>query len=290
MRLHKLTASIIVGLSLMMPSILPAQEAPQAEGSKTAEVVEKPGPTNTGPTDDSNLKEIKGSTITEDGTTLENVRITGTVTIKANNVTLRNFILDANDGHYGINASNGSTGGRFERGELINAKSALIYGTGFTATGLNIHESGGDGVKVQGEGGPTVVEKSWIHHIGKSEGAHADGNQSIGVDDVVFRYNNFDMPITAPEPYKQNALFMLQSKNGPVSNFVIDNNWLNGGGWSLYVPAGQTIHITNNKFGRDFRFGVLNGEPATFTGNVWEDDGKPVDPKTTRKGMDRDRK
>jgi hypothetical protein len=252
----------------------------------TQEVVEKPGPTNTGPTDAKILKEISGTTITKEGTVLENVHIKGSVVIKANNVTLRNFILDANGGHYGIQANFGHTGGKFEHGEIINVNSAAIYGTGFTATALNIHESGADGLKIQGKGGPTVVEKSWIHHIGKNEGAHADGNQSVGVDNVIFRYNHFDLPITTPAPYKQNACFILQDKGTPVTNFTIENNWLNGGGWCMYFPQNsESIKVLNNKFGRDFRFGIMSGRPGEFTGNIWEDNGEPVDPGTTRKNM-----
>ncbi len=264
----------------------PAVFAESEKTPTTAPAVEKPGPTNTGPSDTTKLKDITGMTITEDDTVIENVRISGTVTIKANNVTIRNFILDAKNGHYGIQASAGNTGGKFEHGEIINFNSAAIFGTGFTATALNIHESGGDGVKIQGKGGPTIVEKCWIHHIGKNEGAHADGNQSIGVDNVIFRYNFFDLPITAPEPYKQNACFILQDKNSPVTNFTIENNWLNGGGWCMYFPKNsETIHVKNNKFGKDFRFGIMSGRPGSFEGNTWEDTGEPVDPGTTRKNM-----
>lgn len=272
-------SAFVLALSLSLHAEPASEPGPAA--------IEKPGPANTGPKDDKALQPVNGTTITEDGTVLENVRITGQVTIKANNVTIRNFILDAQGGNYGIQATNKNTGIRIEHGELINANSALIYGTGFTAVALNIHESGADGVKVQGEGGPTVVERCWIHHIGKNPGAHADGNQSIGVKGVIFRYNNFDLPITTPEPYKQNACFILQTKTGPVSDFVIDNNWLNGGGWMLYIPKenAENIHVTNNKFGRDFRFGVLNGTPTSFEGNVWEDNGQPVDPRTTKKNM-----
>ena len=260
-----------------------AEPAPDAKVA----TIEKPGPTNTGPTDATNLQEVSGSIITEDGTVLENVRIKGQVTINANNVTIRNFILDANGAVYGIRATNKNTGIRIEHGELLNASSALIYGNGFTAVALNIHESGADGLKVQGEGGPTVVERCWIHHIGKNPEAHADGNQSIGAADVVFRYNHFDLPITTPAPYKQNACFILQTKTGAIKNFVIDHNWLNGGGWMIYIPKEnfEDIHVTNNKFGRDFRFGVMNGRPTTFEGNVWEDNGEPVEPGTTKKNM-----
>lgn len=45
--------------------------------------------------------------------------------------------------------------------------------------------------------------------------------------------------------------------------------------------------MTNNKFGRDFRFGIMVGTPTAFTGNVWEDIGEPVDPKATTKSLDK---
>lgn len=278
---------LLICLHLLMTLSMAAHAASPASGADPA--VEKPGPVNTGPTDPKNLKPIKGQKITQEGTVLENVRITGQVTIEANNVVIRNFILDANGGNYGIRSTNGNTGLRFEHGELINAKSALLYGTGFIATALHIHESGSDGVKVQGKGGPTVVERCWIHHIGKNPGAHADGDQSVGVQDATFRYNNFDLPVSTPAPYKQNSCFILQTKRGPISHFVIDHNWLNGGGWTLYIPKenGDEIHVTNNKFGRDFRAGLMVGTPTSFIGNVWEDNGKPVDPKTTRHDRDK---
>lgn len=257
----------------------PASSAPEAK-------IEKPGPTNTGPTDPGKLKPMASPTITQDGTVLENVALTGTVLVLANNVTIRNFTLDANGGFYGISALKQKTGLVFEHGEIINYKSAAIVGNGFTATALNIHESDGDGIKAQGPGGgPTLVQQCWIHHIGKALGAHADGDQTVGGHDITFRYNFMDLPYTTPAPYKENSCFILQTKTGPVTNFVIDHNWLNGGGWSIYVPKEEnTVQVTNNKFGRDFHYGILDGKPSVFTGNVWEDTGAPVDPGTTRKG------
>lgn len=45
-----------------------------------------------------------------------------------------------------------------------------------------------------------------------------------GVIGLIFRYNNFDLPITTPGPYKQNSCFILQTKTDPVTKFVIDHN------------------------------------------------------------------
>lgn len=257
-----------------------AAPTPQTSTDPATNNVAKPGPTNTGPKNKAALKPINGMTVIQDSTVLENVAITGMVTIKANNVTIRNFLLDAKEAHYGIRATNGNTGLRFEDGEIINFASAGILGNGFTATALNIHESGGDGVKVQGAGGPSLVERCWIHHLGKKEGAHADGNQTIGGQDITFRHNFIDMPADPPPPYKANANFILQTKTGPISNFLAESNWLNGGGWTIYAPTknGTNIRFINNKFGRDYKYGIITGkEHITFTGNVWEDTGEPIE-------------
>ena len=57
---------------------------------------------------------------------------------------------------------------------------------------------------------------------------------------------------------------------------------------SLYIPKdGENIRVTNNKFGKNFRFGIMAGTPTEFAGNVWEDNGKPVEAGTTLKNMDR---
>ncbi|MCA9002343.1 MAG: hypothetical protein KDB61_10480, partial [Planctomycetes bacterium] len=70
----------------------------------------RPGPQNTGPTDLSVLQTTGGMTITQDGTVIENVRIYGTVDIRANNVTLRNFVIDAGGQPYAVRATNGNMG------------------------------------------------------------------------------------------------------------------------------------------------------------------------------------
>jgi hypothetical protein len=278
-RVFLLSIGVLFNVGLVSCEAAPVETKVSKPASQTISLPEKPGPTNTGPKDKTILKPIAGLTITKDDTVLENVHITGPINVKANNVTIRNFYLDAKDAPYGIRANFEKTGLKFEQGEIVNYSSAAVFGAGFTAIALNVHESGGDGFKVQGKGGPTLIERCWIHHIGKKEGAHADGNQTIGGSDITFRHNFFDLPHDVPAPYKSNACFILQTKTGPITNFLIDSNWLNGGGWTIYAPAkdGTNIQIINNKFGRDYRFGLIVGKDATtFTGNVWEDTGEPL--------------
>ena len=191
-----------------------------------------PGPGNTGPTNPSNLQSVGGMTITQDGTVVENVRIFGSVNIQANNVTIRNFVLDSGNQPYGIRSTNGNTGLVIEDGEMINVSSAHIYGSGFSAYRLNLHESGRDAIKPIQD---AIVEACWVHHIGTAPGAHADCVQVRRGGNLIFRGNYFDLPIDIGAPYKQNAALIIQTGEGPIDNVLIENNWLNGGNYTIFV-------------------------------------------------------
>ncbi|MCP3919068.1 MAG: hypothetical protein GY711_26290 [bacterium] len=243
----------------------------------------RPDATNTGPTNPSALTSVGSMTVTTDGALIENVRVGGTLRIKANNVTVRNFIVDGGGGSsYGIRATDGYQGIVIEDGEVKNVVSSCIYGGGFTARRLNVHESGGDGFKTTGN---VLVEHCWIHHLGTNPGAHADGNQTRYGSNFVFRANNFDMPITVPGPYKSNAALIIQTGEGPIDNVLIEGNWVNGGNFTVYlkdkgVGYGDPTNCTllNNRFGLDYRFGVLSTTgPVHIEGNVWDGTGELMD-------------
>ncbi|MCB9906271.1 MAG: LamG domain-containing protein [Planctomycetes bacterium] len=243
----------------------------------------RPGPTNTGPTDPSILQTMGSMTITQNGFVLQNARIYGTIDVQANNVTIRNFIQDAGGQAYGIRCNNGNTGLVVEDGEIYNVASAHIYGGGFSAYRLNLHESGGDGFKTISN---VLVEGCWVHHLGTADGAHADCNQTRVGGNLTFRGNYFDLPIDIGQPYKQNACWIVQTGEGAIDNVLIENNWLNGGNYSIFIENKWTtnnslpnygdptnVRILNNRFGRDFRFGPLRATSyATISGNRWDDD------------------
>ncbi|MEZ5976015.1 MAG: LamG domain-containing protein [Planctomycetota bacterium] len=249
---------------------------------------DRPGPSNTGPTNPGILSNVSGMTITQDGYVLENVRVSGTIDIQANNVTIRNFIVDGGGSSYGIRATGGNYGIVIEDGEVLNVASAGVYGGGFHASRLNIHESGGDGMKCTND---VLVEGCWVHHLGTAPGAHADCNQTRGGSNFIFRGNYMDLPIDIGEPYKQNAAFIMQTGEGPVDNVLIEDNWLNGGNFTVYIvnkwTPGSSLpnygdptncRLIGNRFMRDYRYGVLNTSGyVEISGNVWDDDGTLMD-------------
>lgn len=263
------------------------REARTGEDAKQRRVdgqPERPWAHNTGPSDPKALTRSGSLKITTDGATLENLDISGTVTIDADNVTMRNFRITATS-RYGIRVIDGHSGIVLEDGEISGSDSAAILGVGFSARRLHIHDGNGDGLKVQGVGGPTLVESSFIEKIGADGEGHCDGNQTRGGSNITFRGNNIYMPYPGTPsyvaPYKSNATFMLELE---ISNFVIERNWLTGGNYTIYCRQDGTVSVRDNVFGRENgglsagkeNLRVRAGNCNDWSGNRWEDTGGPI--------------
>ena len=243
----------------------------------------RPWAHNTGPNNVDALTSSGSLKITSNGTVLENLDITGGVTINADGVTLRNFRIHAT-AWYGIKVVDGHRGIVLEHGEIYGSKSAGILGVGWTGRRLHIHDSAGDAIKAQGAGGATLLEYSFIERLGTAPKAHADAVQSEGSPtNLTFRCNNIWLPYPGTpnypgQPYKSNAAFILGEG---VSNYRIENNWLNGGNYTVYCQPGVTAR--GNRFGREnggwpdkSAKRLRHGTCGEWAGNVWEDSGATV--------------
>jgi hypothetical protein len=153
---------------------------------------------------------------------------------------------------------------------------AAIGYEGWTATRVNIHGCG-DGVRI--ENGSTLQD-SWIHDFwdGTKNGQqiddpHHDGAQSTGGSNLTVRHNRID------NPHDQTSCMLIGGEFGSPSNVLIEDNYLNGGNYSIYLdPKGSNRVIRNNTFTRNYVYGPLRLEGTyTFTGNHYTD-GKPVQP------------
>lgn len=243
-------------------------------------MIPKPDATNTGPNNPGILSPANAppSTITQDGATYENFTYTGPITVNADNVTLRNFILDGDGSLYTLNVLPGSTGFTAEHGEIFDGRSTVVYdqGTNNTFRYLYVHESGGDAFKCHGPG--VLLEYNFIEKLGTAPGAHADGVQNpASVANQTYRYNNCYIPARgAPNypgsPYTANACW-IGNPGSSYPNLLMENNWLNGGAYTVYCSTGMIVR--DNLFGRDYRFGPMAGNVGDscteFSGNLWED-------------------
>ncbi len=239
--------------------------------------ITKPNASNTGYT--GSLTNSSGMTITTNGAVIQNLNITGTVHVKANNVTIRNCKIQ-HGGTYGIQCTYGYTGLVIEDTEITGQQSAAVYGSNFVARRLHIHDMGADAFK---PGTNFTIESSYIHHLGFISGSHSDGVQMVSGGDGIIRWNNFDMPHDEPG-YTNSQVILVQTNNGPIDDVLIDANWINGGSVSVQIRDKGTGHgaptnvvITDNQFGRDYQYNIraLDGT-VVWTGNVWEDDGTPA--------------
>lgn len=251
---------------------------------------------------------VGGMTIKEDGAVIENLRILGTVRVMANNVTIRNCLIDAGNRAngeeikiwYGIqNTEDGGFDGLLvEDCEIVGVNSAPVYASKGTFRRLDIHESNKDGIKASG---PVLVEECWVHHVGMREGTHADCVQmQDGGSGATFRRNYMDMPFYDSvyfhgAPYKSNAPFIIQTQwaTEDITDVTIEENWLRGGSYTIYFgrktkttdAVVRNCVVRNNKFswlgGRDHakrmevpthqtHLSIGEGcKPHLFDGNTW---------------------
>jgi hypothetical protein len=246
-------------------SLLNATPAPIFNAMPGSTVVKslKPSALNTGPRG-ARLKPMKGLTITTDGTVLKNVAIRGTIVIDAANVTIQNFRLNATGNNYGVQVINGGSV-TLSNGEIFNAAGAAVIGNNWTALRLNVHTMASDAFD---GGGNNTLEDCFIHNIGYAKGAHADGFQANNGDSIVIEGNNFNLPKSAL-PFRANSCIFL---NGYVYNYldgtVITGNWFDGGNYSIYALEQTNTTVTHNVFGRDYRYGILDGLVSDWSQNT----------------------
>lgn len=254
-------------------------------GSSGSGGIARPWAYNTGPRNPELLTPLTPGEITADGTIIENADMRGTIEIKADNVTLRNFRITG--GLYGIRVEDGHTGIVFEDGEIHDVASAAIIGVGFTAKRLHIHDTGNDGIKPQGStSGSTLIESCFLEKLGRDSDAHPDGIESTGSNaPLVVRNNNIHMPYPGTPnypgaPYKSNSTIKLVKQQ--VSGNLVTGNWLSGGNYTVFcLQESGGVEVSSNLFGRDnagWADGkedrrIRSGSCSAWLNNRWEDNG-----------------
>ncbi|MFS8065512.1 MAG: hypothetical protein ACMG6S_03985, partial [Byssovorax sp.] len=139
----------------------------------------KPDASNTGVPAGTKLTPSGSIKVTEDGAVIENLHVTGTITVLANNVTIRKVHLTSDD-YYPIRYfDNDNTGLLVEDSEIEgttgDVTSAISFAN-YTARRLNIHGSS-DGLKADSN---VLIEDCWIHDLSNGPSEHNDAVQSTG--------------------------------------------------------------------------------------------------------------
>jgi hypothetical protein len=254
-----------------------------------------PDATNTGIAGCPPLQPSGGITADTPNQTYQDLDVSGTVQINAANVTLNCVRITDNDPqgdtNYVLSVSDGANA-LIEHTEIngqAGNQDACIDGSGFTLDYVNVHGC----VDAEHVGWDVTVENSYVHDNATSMSSpHYDGLQWIGCstcsdapanwNDVV-RHNTIYPGRGDTSPWTNSAIF-VQAANGPIGGVTIDDNLLDGGGYTVFVdsqngyPTPSNVSFTDNRFGTHYHFGissVQNPAPA-WSGNVHDATGAPI--------------
>jgi len=202
--------------------------------------------------------------VTTPGAVIQSVNVTGTVTIAADNVTVKNSRIALGGGGcgptspcgtYDITINAGVTGTSLQNLELTNAAGTTVQhavynhgsDTGTSATGLYQHSNTASG------GG---TDSLWWGP-GTIKDSYAVAGLFISADHIedIYQFAGQKLDVehdTLLNPVPQTATVFVDGKGG-ASNVTINDNLLAGGGFTLYPAANSgsgTATITNNHFAR----------------------------------------
>jgi hypothetical protein len=229
-----------------------------------------PDPSNTGVTPGSPLATANGVvTLSSPGQVYQNKQLTGSLIIKAPNVTIRNVRLINTDPYYAIAVKNNDDWDNSNANLTLdhveinaNGNPAIkgIAFNGFTARHVYFH----NGADCAHFGVNVVIEDSYCvlgpdaNNDGNPDSGnfcngpdHFDGYQSDGGDNITLRHN------TIRNPCDQTSAILMSTNTSPIDHVVIDNNLVSGGGYTIYCgtdSGGVAGHetYTNNVTSREF--------------------------------------
>jgi hypothetical protein len=225
------------------------------------------------------------------GTTFSGYIVPAGIEVSADNVVIENVRIIAATDYWGIGVRhakntiirNCEIGGTGTNSRMMVAVKT-IYGDeqNTTVKGCNIAFTG-TGIQLYWG----LVEDNYIHDMAYKTGEHVNGftsNSSIGP--LVIRHNRIENQVG------QTDAIGLFEDFGVQKDVTVDNNFLAGGGYTLYAgqntggPATSNIVVTNNRFSRKFfpnggSYGPYTAWCATcsgnvWSGNVWDDTGAPL--------------
>jgi Right handed beta helix region len=261
-----------------------------------------PGATNTGVPAGTTLKSVPGQvssgpgwsysatdnnvTVTGNGTVLSGLSIPCTLVIDASNVTV-NDVQVTTSGAFGITLTH--TKGVTIENSVISGTNATtgrvdsaiddVYGD---STGMVIKDNNISLFRTAMQISTGLVEGNYIHSPGYIAGDHTNGIVTAGgTESMTIEDNTIFNSLGQTDAISLDAA----SAGATVSNKTIENNFLAGGGYSIYGGDGQSnptssIVITGNRFGQLYyaksgQFGPVAyfnpaGTGSTWTGNIWD--------------------
>jgi hypothetical protein len=283
--------------------------APLTNCSATPASCGYPGATNTGVPAGTTLKQVPGQVssgpgwsynaadkeviVTGKGAVLSGLSIPYTLEIDASGVTVNDVHVVAG-GAFAISLTH-TTGATIENSTMsgtnattgrVNVAIDDVYGdsTGMVITGNNISL-----FRTAMQVSAGLVQGNYIHDPGYLAGDHTNGIVTNGGTAAMTINDN-----TVFNSLGQTDAISIDASTGgvAVANKTIENNFLAGGGYSIYGGDGPStnptagIVIKNNRFGQLYyakggQFGAIAyfnpaGTGNTWSGNSWDSTGQAI--------------
>jgi hypothetical protein len=256
--------------SLPTPNPPPASAPSAAAGGY-------PGVGSTGVPAGTVLRPSGSRFISVNGTVVDGYDVTGTITIAADDVVIRNTRVRSGD-LAPIRIMNGSDRTIIEDVEIDGLGRGLgssgILAIRGAVRRVNIHGVE-NGIVPKGD---TLVEDSYIHDLAAPGAPHYDGIQiDGGQTNIIIRHNT----IVAPE--RQTSAVMIGNYFGPVANVIVQGNYLAGGEYAVRADGNlrngaiTSVQFLSNRFGKSAAGPALI-RSATFTqsGNIDDATGRAL--------------
>jgi parallel beta-helix repeat protein len=268
------TASVIVGLSSgALAQAPPSPVLLSGSGSSPKPTASNTGWEHTGVS----LSPSGSLDINTNGTVVDGKDISGTVTIRASNVTIRRSRVRSSS-YFPVRVVSGSNVviEDVEVDGLGRADKCIMMSGSGVIQRNNIHGCG-DGIAPSGSSGITIKD-NYVHSPSTTSGVHSDGVEMNGGSNMTFTNNNFAYQGATT------AAVAFSGYYAPVSNITFDGNWVAGGPYRLWLAGNENplskVRITNNRFVRGGGYGDLatagNISEICWSGNVYDDNGAPL--------------
>jgi hypothetical protein len=194
-------------------------------------------------------------TVTTDGAVISGLEIHGTLRVEADNVIIRDCKI-INDSYNNIIIPDPYSA-TVEYCDIIGGVNGISGAGTFRGNDFSQNENG---INVYG---PSLIEDNYIHDMGGGSDAHFDGIENNGASGMIVRHN------TIINDSSQTSAIMLNNYFGKIEGAIIDNNYLAGGGYTIYSDgrAGDEpisgVQITNNYLGEGYwgYYAFMENEP-----------------------------
>ena len=220
-----------------------------------------PGEVTTGVPGGIELTPSASIKVTTPGATVEAMDVTGSIHVFADDVTITNSRIKANGTFYGVKIASGVTGLTIADSEISGAKAAAVSYGEYDAIRLDVHNSR-DGFLA---GSNVTIRDSWIHDL-QSGGSAI---RTVGGIGTVIVGNHVDLGEGS-----SGSGIQIRADNNVLENWLVQDNYLNGGKYSLYFDARRhdavNIQFSGNLFRAD-SWGLwaasLKASPSAWSDN-----------------------